>query len=90
MNMTSHARTRQSQRAVPPLIVDWLDRYGTREADGRGAEIVYFNKQSKRTLERDAGKRVVDLLGLYFDAYLVVEDEKVITVGHRYKRVRRA
>ena len=90
MNTTKHAEVRQQQRCLPPLIVEWLDRYGARERAGKGAEIVYFDKRSRRTLERDAGKRVVELLAQFLDAYLVLVGETVVTVGHRCKRVRRA
>lgn len=89
MDMTKHAEVRQQQRSVPPLILNWLDQYGTREHDGKGAEIVYFDRKSRRTLEREAGKRVVDLLGGLLNAYVVLTGETVITVGYRYKRIRR-
>ena len=89
MNMTKHAEVRKQQRAIPPLILDWLEQYGARERDSKGVEIVFFDKKSRRALQRDLGKRVVGLLADLLDTYLVLEGETVITVGHRYKRIRR-
>jgi len=89
MNITSHAEARAQQRAIPPLILDWLDRYGVRERAGAGAEIAYFDKNSRRALERDVGRTVVARLGDLLDAYAVVDGNTVITVGHRYKRIER-
>ena len=88
--MTRHASTRAQQRGLPPLIVDWLDTYGARALDGGGAQILYFDKASRRNLERDVGSQVVDRLRPLLDAYLVMADDgTVITLGWRFKRVPR-
>lgn len=88
--MTRHAKTRAQQRCLPPLIVDWLDTYGARTQDREGAEVVYFDKVSRRNLERDVGSQVVDRLRLLLDAYMVMaEDGTVITLGWRLKRAPR-
>ena len=50
---------------------------------------MFFDKKSRRALQRDLGKRVVGLLAHLLDTYLVLDGEMVITVGHRYKRIRR-
>ena len=41
--LTDHAQSRMQQRAIPPLILDWLQSYGAIEHDHRGAEVHYFN-----------------------------------------------
>lgn len=90
MNTSKHAQTRIQQRAIPPLIITWLEEYGAHKRGAGGAEIVYFDKKSRRALERDAGKRVVELLADLLNAYLVLVEETVVTVGYRYRRIRNA
>lgn len=88
--MSQHASTRAQQRAIPPLIIDWLVEYGSSRRDKTGAEIRYFDHAARKSLGRNVGHQVVDLLGSLLDTYAVVSTEgTVITVGHRFKRTRR-
>lgn len=88
--VTRHAKLRAQQRAIPPLIVEWLETYGAIEVDHRGAEIRYFDQKARRRLGKVVGHQVVGLLGRLLDAYAVVgKSGAVITVGHRIKRINR-
>lgn len=88
--LTRHAAVRSQQRAIPQLIIDWLFAYGASVADRQDAEILYFDHAARRRLGRAVGDRVVSLLGSLLDSYVVVgATGKVITVGHRYKRLTR-
>jgi hypothetical protein len=87
--MTKHAAARQQQRGISPLIMEWLTRYGTTCHDHHGAEILYFDKQSRKALARSFGDEVVSRLGELLDTYAVVSsDGAIITVGHRIKRIK--
>lgn len=88
MNLSEHAARRARERGIPPLIVDWLGRYGA-EVRKHGASKFYFDKAARRRLARDVGDRVVDQLGPLLDSYIVVGDDTVITVAHRLHRIRR-
>ena len=79
--MTRHASVRQQQRAIPPIVVDWLLSYGRREKSC-GAVKVRFDKRARRELARDIGKRAVSLMSKYLTTALVVDPEtdRVITV----------
>jgi len=90
MNMTRHAEVRQQQRAVPPLIVDWLEAYGTEKYDHHGAVVQYFTKRSRRQLERVVGSQVIRQMSRWLDAYLVrsLADGRIITVGYRQKPIK--
>lgn len=86
MELSKHARDRAQKRGVAPMVIDLLLRFGTREHDGRGAEVCYFDRRAKRRLQNYAG----DLLGKMdgvLDAYVVVTDETVVTAGVRFKRL---
>ena len=71
MNATAHASIRSQQRGIPPLVVDLLLQFGCREHDHTGAEIVYFDRRSKKRLE----------------SYAVLADGEIVTVGARFKRI---
>ena len=43
--MTNHAKHRQQQRGVPPMIVDWLLQYGETTYVGPGAKARFFTKR---------------------------------------------
>ena len=88
---TRHADTRAQQRGIPPLMDEFLDRYGAEQYDGRGGVIVYLDKTSIRQMERDLGRRAIARLSEWLDAYKVraTNDGKTITIGHRTDRIRR-
>jgi hypothetical protein len=88
--ITPHAQTRLQQRGIPPLVLQWLDAYGTERHDWHGAVIRHFTKQSRRRLERDIGREPVRRMHEYLNAYAVYgSDGSLITAGHRYQRLRR-
>ena len=89
MNLTKHAEQRMGQRSISPLIVDWLLDYGATKHDKHGAEVMYFDKISRKNLTRAVGKPVVGQLAKQLSAYIVVGDNCVITAGYRTKRIRR-
>jgi hypothetical protein len=89
LNMTRHASARQQQRGIPPLILDWLTQFGATAQSHHGAEIRFFDKRSRKQLATVVGTEVVSRLGGLLDAYAVVSTTgTVITVGHRYKRIK--
>ncbi len=86
MNMTQHAQVRSQQRGLPPLALELLERFGNREHAHDGSEILYFDKHARKQLASYAGGlfgRVSALL----DAYAVMANGRVVTVGHRYRRI---
>lgn len=86
MELSKHAQDRAHKPSVAPMVIALLLRFGTREHDGCGAEICYFDRRAKRRLQSYAG----DLLGKMnsvLDAYAVVADDTVVTTGVRFKRL---
>lgn len=87
--LTAHASTRAQQRGLPPLVLDWLHAFGEEHHDSRGATILFFNKVARRRLERAVGREPVRRMQQWLNAYAVVSnDGKLVTAGHRYKRIR--
>lgn len=89
MRRTPHAEQRCQQRGIPQLILHWLSDYGREQFDGRGARILWFDKASRRRLEREVGREPVRRMHEWLNAYAVVavRDGQIITTGHRYKRI---
>lgn len=88
MIMCKHAKDRQQQRCIPPLIIEWLLQYGDERHDSHGCLIRFFSKSGKKCLAKDVGKTVVGLLGRYMNSYLIEDlDGTVVTVGKRYKHI---
>lgn len=88
---TRHAAIRAQQRGIPPLIDQWLDAYGEPVYDGRGAMQFVFTRKSVRRMEREFGREPMRRMHEYMNAYKVVDsrDGQCITIGRRYKHIRR-
>ncbi len=85
MNMTKHAQTRSQQRAIPPLIIEWLCKYGCRLNGMNGTTVCFFDRESRRSLASEVGHVVVRRLSDMMDTYLVLSGNSIVTLGHRYK-----
>ncbi len=87
---TAHATARAQQRGIPPLVLDWLIRYGDSEWDHHGSQVKYFTRRSRRRVESAVGSEITRRLHEYLDCYAVVGlDGSLVTCGHRYKRLHR-
>jgi hypothetical protein len=89
MTYTEHATKRVQQRAIPPLVIDLLLQFGANESAGDGASKVFFDKASRRRVKAYAGP-LARALDEHLDLYAVIAaDNTVITVAHRFERIRR-
>ncbi len=86
--MTGHALERSQQRCIPPLIIHWLCQYGSRKRNNNGTIICYFDKKSLRLIASDVGHIIIRRLSGLMNAYLVIAGDQILTVGHRYKRIK--
>ncbi len=86
--MTKHALERAQQRCIPPLIIHWLCQYGSRKRNNNGSIICYFDRKSVHLVASDVGQIVIRRLSGLMNAYLVIAGDQILTVGHRYKRIR--
>ncbi len=86
--MTNHALERSQQRCIPPLIIHWLCQYGSRKRSNNGTILCYFDKKSVHLLTSDVGQIVVRRLSSLMNTYLVITGNQIITVGHRFNRIK--
>jgi hypothetical protein len=90
VGLTAHGASRMQQRGLPPLILDWLHRFGHEHYDGRGGVVLHFNKPARRRLEHELGRMPMRRMKEWLDVYAVVstEDGRIITAGHRHRRLK--
>lgn len=89
LEMTKHAQCRSQQRGIPPIAVDLLLQFGSREKAGDGACRVFLDKGARKRLRAYAGP-LVNALDTHLNIYAIVaSDERVITVAHRLERLQR-
>lgn len=89
MELTQHAAKRLQQRALPPLVIDLLYRYG-REQHQAGATVLFFDEKGRRKA-REELKNALKRFDKLEDAYLVelAIDGRIVTAGHRNRRINR-
>ncbi len=62
--------------------------YGSRKRNKNGTILCYFDRKSVRLISSDVGNIVIRKLSDLLNAYLVITGDQILTVGHRYKRIK--
>lgn len=90
MQLSNHAVAQMQQRAISESTIGYLIEWGRKAYDHKGAVIRYFDKSSRAHLLKRVGEQRARQIENQLDAYVVVSTNgRVITVGHRYKRINR-
>jgi hypothetical protein len=84
-----HWAVRAAQRAIPGPVIDLVMEYGKTIHDHRGGEIVYLTRKTRSRLEHAVKRSDLPRLDKLLDVYVVLGDQGIVTVGHRYRRLRR-
>jgi len=85
--LSQHAVKRMQQRGIPQTAVDWLLQFGEKKRVAHG-QAMFFGKRGRRQMKRHLGKAFAQWDQLIANLYLIVEEQTVVTVGHRYKRIK--
>ena len=89
MNLTMHARQRMQQRGISRETVDYVLAYGRVSHDNHGGRVVWLDKRSRALMSQAEGRRLLRRLDKSLNTYVVTDcDGMVVTVGHRYRRIR--
>ena len=86
--VTAHARARMQQRGIRPEALEALLAFGSeRHLRGQRCDIVFFDKKAKRRLAKasPAAREAEKFIRTYA---IVGSNGLVVTVGHRFRRVR--
>ena len=90
MNLSLHAQQRMQQRGISLKAVNYLLAYGRVSHDHQGGRVIWLDKRSRERLEAEEGNRVLRGMDKCLNAYVVTDtDGTVVTVGHRYRRIKR-
>lgn len=87
MQLTKHTKKRQKQRAINNQTIHYLQLYGSKQYDGHGAIVVFFDKKSKNKMQY----KHIALSNKELNVYMVLDcnDRTVITTGYRFKKIHR-
>ena len=85
--VTLHAQERIQQRAVPPLVIELLEQFGS-VVRSCGADRLIFDKAALKRLKRHlGGDRNLRLIERWLDVYAVISDDGcLVTVAHQTRR----
>jgi Domain of unknown function (DUF4258) len=90
LDLTPHALTRMQQRGIRPDALEALLDYGrARHLHSKGREVVFFDKRARARLENDRPAVAREAARLSRTYAVIGSDGTVITVGHRYRRLKR-
>ena len=88
--LSPHAQARMQQRGIRPEAIDLLLDYGReRHVHDRGREIVFFDKAARKRLASANPEFAREVDRLCRTYAILGADGRVITVGHRYRRLPR-
>jgi phosphoribosylformylglycinamidine (FGAM) synthase-like enzyme len=87
--LTNHARARMQQRGIRPEVLEALLDFGREARAARGREIVFFDKKARARLARANAIAATEAERVCSSYAIVASDGKVITVGHRTRRIPR-
>lgn len=90
MNLSHHSEVRLRQRAIPPFMVELLERFGSEMRCG-GADRYFFDKAAVRRLEHHFGdRRSLQQVEPWLNVYIVVGDNgRLVTAARRTRRFNR-
>ena len=86
MLLTKHAATRIQQRGIPPQIIKNIIEHGSVRRVPGNAMARFISKKDFKVLQQMLPKNDCVKLQKYKNVYIVVKDQKVLTVGRRTQR----
>lgn len=81
--ITTHAQARMRQRGIAMQVVETLALYGKRR-HAAGAVRIDFNKRARARVAQAIS--LASMPDHLFNTYLIMNGDKLISVGHRTKR----
>lgn len=88
--MTIHAQQRLQQRAIPPLVIEWLEDFGSPIRSGRAERLIFDKAARKRLTRHLGGPRSLRVIEPWLNVYAVVADDgHLVTVSQQRQHHRR-
>ena len=91
VNYSDHSLRRMKQRGISPLTVEHIINSGDEQHVGKGCKILFLNKKSRNFIPPYMNEVDFKKIQKQLSSYVVFseKDQLVITVAHRYKRLKR-
>ena len=92
LRRTQHCHKRQQQRGISDVAVELLSKYGCTVRASKGASICYLDRSSRQEVHDELSFEIFRSIEHQLKCFLVVatdDPERIITTGHRYRRIRR-
>ncbi len=92
LKQTQHCRKRQQQRGIQDAALEILSEYGCTVRASDGASLCYLDRRSRQELHSELTQAVFRSIEHQLKCFLVIATDdpgRIITVGHRYRRIRR-
>lgn len=87
--LTNHAIERMQQRAIPELVIEMFERFGS-EMRHAGADVIFIDKAARKRISKAfGGSRASRVLEPWLNSYLCMEAGRVITVARRTNHLKR-
>ena len=88
--MTRHARERLQQRAIPPMMVELLERFGSPVRCGKAERLIFDKAATRRLRHYLGGERGLRAVDRWLNVSIIIGDGgRVISTMHQDRRVRR-
>jgi len=87
LNYTEHAKKRMQQRGIKKNMVELLLQIGKSSHCSQGAHLIHLNKESRRKLSKELPTKTTRYLEEN-SIYVIRTHRTILTVGHRYKRIK--
>jgi len=89
VSFTKHASVRCQQRGIGKKIIPLIMDYGHFNYGREGSKVYCLSKTERSMIRADLGKSLFNKIEKQLGYVVLSRNNKVITVGHTYKRVRR-
>jgi len=87
MQYSEHAKRRMQQRGIKRDVVEMLLQIGKRSRCAKGAFIIHMNKECRMKIPNGTVSKSKKYLEEN-SIYVIQKGNSILTVGHRYKRIK--
>ncbi len=86
-DIARHAHARLQQRAIPPMVVELLERFGSTMRCGDAERVFFDRKALKRIRHYLGGDRGLTAIERWLNVYVIIADNgRVVTAAHKTGR----
>ena len=83
-SLTVHGCERLQQRSIPPVMIEYLERFGSEVRDGNSYKL-FFDHAARKRLQHHMG-RLFREVERWLNIYAVYNDhDEMVTAGYRTK-----